>query len=257
MNLLERIVSHKREEVKKRKSIVSVETLQSGNLPETRDFKSALEKEGISIIAEIKRMSPSAGVMREDFDPTRIARTYEKNGASAISVLTDQKFFGGSDEFLIEVKKEVTLPLLRKEFVVDAYQIYESRVLGADAVLLIARILTPAELGRFISIAKKLGLASLVEVHAEDELAGALSTEAEIIGINNRDLDTLRVDIQTSLRLKRMIPEGHVIVSESGIKTREDVLRLEEAGFDAVLVGETLMRSEESGGKLKELLGDV
>lgn len=255
MNLLEKIVSYKREEVKKRKSVVPVETLQSGNLLETRDFKSALEREGMSIIAEVKRMSPSAGVMREDFDPARIARTYEKNGASGISVLTDQKFFGGSDAFLIEIKKEVTLPLLRKEFIVDAYQIYESRVLGADAVLLIARILPPAELGRFVSVAKELGLASLVEVHTGDELAGVLSTEAEIIGINNRDLDTLRVDIRNSLKLKRMIPGGVVTVSESGIKTREDVLKLEEAGFDALLVGETLMRSEESGEKLKELLG--
>ncbi len=257
MNLLKRIVSYKREEVKKRKSIVSVGTLKSGNFPKVRDFKSVLEKEGISIIAEIKRMSPSAGIIREDFDPTQMARTYEENGASAISVLTDRKFFGGSIDYVIAVKNEVNLPVLRKEFIIDEYQIYESRYIGADAVLLIARILTSAELGRFISIAKELGLACLVEVHTRNELEEVLSTITEIIGINNRNLDTLQIDIKTSLELKKMTPEGYITVSESGIKTREDVLKLQEAGFDAILVGETLMRTKNLGNKLKELLGEV
>lgn len=257
MSLLERIVSYKKEEVKKRKSIISVETLKSGNLPKTRNFKSALEKEGISIIAEIKRMSPSAGIIREDFDSTKIARTYEENGASAISVLTDRKFFGGSIDYVMAVKKAMNLPILRKEFIIDEYQIYESRYIGADAILLIARILTPAELDRFISIAKELGLTCLVEVHTRNELEEVLSTKTEIIGLNNRDLDTLQIDIKTSLKLKKIIPKGYVTVSESGIKTRAHVVELQETGFNAILVGETLMRAKKSGDKIRELLGEV
>lgn len=257
MNLLERIVSYKREEVEKRKSIMSAETLKRRKFLAVRDFKSVLEKEGLSIIAEIKRMSPSAGIIREDFNPTQIARTYEENGASAISVLTDRKFFGGSNDYVFAVKKEVTLPILRKEFIIDEYQIYESCHIGADAILLIARILTPVELDRFISIAKELGLACLVEIHTRDELGRVLSTITDIIGINNRDLDTFQTDIKTSLELKKLIPDRYITVSESGIKTREDVLKLEEAGFDAVLVGETLMRTKKSEDKLRELFGEV
>ena len=255
MSILESIISYKKEEVQKRKVTLPLEELKHENSPNPRDFKSALEKESISIIAEIKRMSPSAGMIREDFNHLQIAKIYEENGASAVSVLTDNKFFGGTDDYLIEIKKEINLPVLRKEFVIDEYQIYESRWLGADAILLIARILTRDEIDRFISLAKELGMACLVEVHTLSELKDVLSTSSEIVGINNRNLDTLAVDIKTSLELKRLVPNGYITVSESGIKNRGDVLKLQRSGFDGVLVGETLMRTKKIGDKLKELLG--
>lgn len=255
MSILESIISYKKEEVQKRKLTLPLERIKHENFPNPRDFKSAFEKKTISIIAEIKRMSPSAGMIREDFNHVQIAKIYEENGASAVSVLTDNKFFGGTNDYLIEIKKEINLPVLRKEFVIDEYQIYESRWLGADAVLLIARILTHDEIDRFISLAKELGMACLVEVHTPSELKDVLSTSSEIVGINNRNLDTLAVGIKTSLELKRLVPKGYITVSESGIKNRGDVLRLQKSGFDGVLVGETLMRTKKIGDKLKELSG--
>jgi indole-3-glycerol phosphate synthase len=232
-----------------------IEILKRRKFQEIRNLKSALKKDGISIIAEIKKMSPSAGVIKEFFEPIKLAKVYEKNGASAISILTDKRFFGGRNEFIIAVKKEVMLPVLRKDFIIDEYQIYESRWIGADAILLIARILTSDEMNRLINLAQDLGMTSLIEIYTENELEKVLSTPAKIIGINNRNLDTLEVNIENSLRLRRAIPSEYITVSESGIKSREDVLRIENAGFDAMLIGETLMKSENPDDKLKELLG--
>lgn len=255
MNLLRKIVLRKKEEVERRKRSLSIDMLRSKDLPLMRDFKGALERKGISIIAEIKKSSPSAGIIRENFDPVQIAKIYEENEACAISILTDRNFFGGNPEYIMAVKKELSLPILRKDFIVDEYQIYESRYIGADAILLIARILTSEQISRFIQTAKNLGLSCLVEVHKLDELEKALSSNTEIIGINNRDLDTLQVDIGISLRLKRMIPDGYINISESGIKRRGDVLKLQKAGFDGILIGEALLRAENPGSKLHELLG--
>jgi len=256
MNVLEKIVFNKELEVKKKKKIFPLNVIKEAGFPEIRDFKVSIKNPEISVIAEIKRKSPSAGIIRKNFDPVGIARTYEENGANAVSVLTDEKFFGGKDLFLTDVKQSIDLPALRKEFIIDQYQIYESRFLGADGLLLIARILSPVQIEDFIQIAKSIGLAALVEVHTFYELEKVLNTSAEIIGINNRNLDTLEVNIRNSLELIKMIPQGYTVVSESGIKTRDDIVLLEEAGFDAVLIGESLMREGKIGEKLKELIGE-
>jgi len=255
MNLLEKIILHKREEVAQKKRTMPIKFLKDVECPEIRDFKSALVKDRMAIITEIKERSPSAGLIRRNFDPIKIARIYERNGADAISILTDNEFFGGCLEYLTAVRKKVKIPILRKDFIIDDYQIYESLYFGADAVLLIARILTPDVLERFIILSNELGLKCFVEVHTQDELKKVISTEAEIIGVNNRDLNTLEVDIETSLQLIKMIPERYITVSESGIKTRNDIIRLRDAGFNAVLIGETLMKASDTGQKLSELIG--
>ncbi|MBI2556701.1 MAG: indole-3-glycerol phosphate synthase TrpC, partial [Planctomycetes bacterium] len=211
----------------------------------------------IRIIAEIKKASPSLGIIREDFNPVEIARIYETNGAAAISVLTDEKFFQGSLSYLTGVKKSVNLPVLRKDFIVDPYQIYEARSAGADAILLIAALLSWEEMQRYLDLASELGMECLVEVHSETELKMVLKTNARIIGINNRDLATFKTDLETTLRLKPMIPAEKIVVSESGIKSRVDVEKLMEEGVDAILVGETLMKSDDISAKLRELLGLV
>lgn len=253
MTVLDEIVAHKRAEVSQKKTRVPKFELKE--LPPTRDFKSALKGNDISLIAEIKKFSPSKKVMRVSFDPGQIAKSYERDGAAAISVLTDEKFFGGQDEHISTVREEVRLPILRKEFIVDEYQIYESRVLGADAILLIASILERAQVSSWLALAEELGLSCLVEVHTEGDLEKVLNTRVQIIGLNNRDLATLEVDVTTSFRLKGLIPPGIITVSESGIRRREDIVRLGEAGFDAVLIGESLMSSPDIGLKLRELLG--
>jgi indole-3-glycerol phosphate synthase len=255
VSLLDEIISCKKKEVEEIKKFLSFNMLSSKDLPEIRNFKKALEREGISIIAEIKSSSPSAGIIRKNMNYIRIAKLYEDNGASAVSVLTDKNFFGGNNNHLKAIKKEVSLPILRKDFIIDKYQIYESRYIGADAILLIARILTPEQIEQFIQTSKKLGLCCLVEVHKSDELEKVLITTAEIIGINNRDLDTLQINLNNSLRIKKMIPDGYLCVSESGIKKREDILKLKRAGFDGILIGETLLKNSSPGNKLKKLLG--
>ena len=254
MSLLEKIIYFKRKEVEERKRILSFNTLRSKELLETRDFKKAIEREGISIIAEIKSSSPSAGAIRKNINHIHIAKLYEDNGASAISVLTDRNFFGGNNNHITAIKREITLPILRKDFIIDEYQIYESRYIGADAILLIARILTLEQIKQFIQTAKKIGLCCLVEVHNSCELEKILLTNPDIIGINNRDLDTLQIDLNNSLIIKKMIPDEYISVSESGIKKREDVLKLEKAGFDGILIGETLLKDNSPGNKLKKLL---
>jgi len=253
--ILEKIVNFKKVEIEKRKNFTPLKSFIDKIPKERRDFKSALKKDTISIIAEIKSHSPSRGMLREDFDHKKIAKEYEEGGACAISVLTDAKYFWGKNTYLTDVKKEVSLPILRKEFIIDEYQIYESAYIGADAILLIAKILEFEELEKFINLAYHLGLSALVEVDSSKELQKALATPAEIIGINNRNLETFQTSLEPSLDLKKIIPQKCITISESGIKKREDVISLEEAGFNSILIGEALIKEKEIGKKLKELLG--
>ena len=256
--ILDTIVAHKREELKRDKGKTPHQTLKNRipDLAPTRDFKAALAEPGaVNLIAEVKRKSPSKGIIREDFDLLEIAKTYAGSGASAISVLTDQQFFGGDLSYLSTIRNAVDLPVLRKDFTIDEYHIYQARVAGADAVLLIVAILSPEQLREFMGVAKHLNLAALVEVHTQTELDIALDVGADIIGINNRDLKTFHTDIATSFQLRTSIPDDKIVVSESGIYTREDVIRLGAADMDAILVGESLMRSADIGGKVRALLG--
>ncbi len=255
MDFLRTIVARKQDELADRRKRVPLEALRDRPLPTVRDFAAALRSPGVSAIAEIKRKSPSKGLLREDLDPCEIAKSYQDNGAAAISVLTDREFFGGSPEDLTSVKQAVSLPVLRKDFVIDAYQLYESRSMGADAVLLIVRILSPAQLREYVALARELELATLVEVHDEHEVERAVQSGAAIVGVNNRNLETFEVSLETALRLKPNIPADRIAVTESGIRGREDALRLAAAGYDAILVGESLMKAENPGTKLRELLG--
>ena len=258
-SILETIVNHKFKELNQDQLRLPFAELKAKlkDQPPTRDFRSALSAPNrINLIAEVKKKSPSKGVLREDFDPVAIARTYAKAGVSAVSVLTDAHFFDGHLTYLAEIREAVNLPLLRKDFTVDAYQIYQARLAGADAILLIVAILTLAQLREFIQIARSLNLACLVEVHTLEELELALQANAEIIGINNRNLETFQTDIATTFRLIKSIPSDKLVVSESGIYTREDVEALGEAGVNAILVGESLMRSPNIERKIKELLGE-
>ncbi len=256
MSILDTIISEKILEVEKIKEMLSIDFFMKEPFPEIRHFKSTLISDQISIIAEMKKRSPSAGLIRKEFDPIQIAKAYEKAGAEAISVLTDEKFFGGKNTFLQQVRQYVQLPILRKEFIIDEFQIYESRYLGADGVLLIAGVLSEKMLKNCIQVADRLNMDCLVEIHSEADMEKSLRVGAKIIGINNRDLNTFRVDVNTSLSLIKKIPDEIVTVSESGIKTREDVLKLEDAGFHAILVGETLMREKQIEKKLHELKGE-
>ena len=211
----------------------------------------------ISIIAEIKKASPSRGIIRKDFDPLAIAQVYEQHGAAAISILTDQKFFQGDLGYLQQVRDITSIPLLRKDFIVDAYQIYETRVAGADALLLIAAALSRQSLSDFFALASHLGLHVLLEVHNQKELERALLTDAPIIGINNRDLKTFRVDLSVTTQLAHQIPHDHVIVSESGIHDVRQLRFLKGLGVHAVLVGEALMAKEDIGQAFQELVGEL
>ena len=256
--ILDEIVETKRREVARRKETIPLRALEKmiAGRPRARDFKAALDADaGCAIIAEVKRRSPSSGLFRADFDPVRIALEYESHGAAAVSVLTDETFFGGSDAILSAVRSAVTLPVLRKEFIIDPYQIHETRAIGADALLLIAAILTDVQLREYRALSASLGLAALVEVHNGPELEKALGAGAEIIGINNRDLKTFRTDLQTTLELAPLIPADRIAVSESGIWTRRDIETLTEAGIRAFLIGETLIAASEIGPKLEKLLG--
>ena len=218
-------------------------------------FKRALATPGMSFICEVKKASPSKGLIAEDFPFAEIAKEYEKAGASAVSVLTEPYYFKGSDAFLKEIRRNVAIPLLRKDFTVDPYMIYQAKVMGADAVLLICSLLCQTELAEYRSLASELGLAALMEAHDVEEISMALSAGAEIIGVNNRNLKDFTVDVGNSVRLRQLVPPEVIFVSESGMKTREDIARLEEAGVNAVLIGETLMRSADKKGMLEELAG--
>ncbi len=216
-------------------------------------FEAALKTNGIAFICEIKKASPSKGVLAEDFPYLEIAKEYEEAGAAAISVLTEPDWFLGKDEYLTEIKRAVRIPVLRKDFTVDAYQIYEAKALGADAILLICAILDQKRLKEYLGIARELRLSALVEAHTEAEISMALEAGASIVGVNNRDLSTFAVDVTTSIRLRKEIPDGILFVSESGISTPEDIRRLKAAGADAVLIGEAFMK----GGDKKRLLAEL
>lgn len=253
--ILEKIVEHKKKEVAERKRSFSGQDLREHQFTTKKNrFRDALKKPGMSLIAEVKKASPSRGVFVKDFDPVKLAAAYERGGASAVSVLTDTRFFMGSLHHLKKVREKVKLPILRKDFIIDQYQIYETAFAGADALLLIAGILEKEKLRDFIQLAATLNLDVLVEVHTQEELEKALCCGAEIIGINNRDLRTFRTDIMTTLKLAEFVPENCVLVSESGISSEEDVKKLAEAGVDALLVGEALVTSPNIEAKVRELI---
>ena len=256
-SILEEIAAYKREFVARAKYQQPLAEVRARAMdaPDPADFAGALRAGGVSLIAEVKKASPSKGVIREDFDPERIAAAYAENGARALSVLTDEAYFQGCDAHLQAARRVAGLPVLRKDFLVDPYQVYEARVLGADAVLVIVALMDGDQLQDFVGLAGELGLAALVEVHDETELARAAGSEAGLVGINNRDLKTFATSLETTFALLPGVPAGALVVSESGIETRQDVERLEAAGVDAVLVGGTLMRAADIGAKVRELLG--
>jgi len=262
--ILDKIAEHKRQEVVLAKSRRSLASLQRGvgDLEDqTRGFLRALHATADSgwttVIAEVKKGSPSKGVIRPDFDPLAIAETYQNNGATCLSVLTDEHFFMGHLLYLGKIREIVNLPLLRKDFICDPYQIYEARVAGADAILLIAAMLDAGQLAEYNALATDLHLDVLLEVHDEAELELALATGCELIGINNRNLQTFETDLATTERLLPLIPASHFVVAESGISCRADVVRLQRAGAKGFLVGESLMREDDIGAKLRELQGET
>jgi indole-3-glycerol phosphate synthase len=255
VSVLESIVEHKRHEVQARRARLPLDEVQdlARSSPAPREFAAALARPGLSVVAEIKRRSPARGDLRPDLDPVALGRLYENAGASALSVLTDERYFLGSDDDLRQAKAVVSLPVLRKDFTIDPYQVYEARALGADAVLLIVRSLPASLLGELLGLAEGLELAGLVEVHDEAELWIALQVGARLIGINNRNLDTLAVDPEVSLRLRPLIPPGVVCLAESGISTPELAERLAGAKYDAILVGEALVTAADPGKLLQQL----
>ncbi len=264
MTILEQIIADKRKEVEQRKRQRPIEELkeQLSILDKCRNFYKAVtktNKRGLNVIAEIKKASPSAGVICRDFPPVTIAKAYEKCGADAISVLTDGKYFQGRLEYIDQVKHAVDLPILRKDFIIDIWQVYESRVAGADAILLIAEALKPAELADLMIAAAELTLTVLLEIHDADSLLGVRSMVGfprkgySVLGINNRDLATMQVDLNTTLRLADLLDNKVDLVAESGIKTRADVEKLKTAGISAVLVGQTLCESSDIKAKFREL----
>jgi indole-3-glycerol phosphate synthase len=260
-DVLEKIVAHKREEVAAARAVLPLEALQTipSRRGHPRSFLKALQGPGLALIAEIKKASPSAGLIREDFDPIAIAKIYEQNHAAAISVLTDAQFFQGSLGYLAQVREAAGLPLLRKDFILDEYQVVEAARAGADAVLLITACLDDHQLRGLREVAQAEGLDALVEVHDDAELDRALKSGALIVGINNRDLKTLEISLNTTLRLAGRLSaserERLVLVSESGIHKPEDLARLRSAGVDAVLIGEAFMKAPDIGAKVREILG--
>ena len=266
MNILEKIINDKKVEVEERKLRTSIEQFQEQirTMPKCRNFYKAVTKHnsrGLNVIAEVKKASPSAGVIRSDFDPVAIARTYAKCGADAISVLTDEKYFQGRLEYVEQVKQAVKLPILRKDFIIDNWQMYESRAAGADAILLIAEALKPGEIMDLMITAAELTMTVLVEVHDADtllqvrSLIGFPQKGYSVLGINNRNLATMQVDLNTTSRLAELVDNKNELVAESGIKTRRDVERLKSIGVRAVLVGQVLCESPAIEEKFTELFG--
>jgi indole-3-glycerol phosphate synthase len=256
--VLDKIVATKRQEIAAARQRTPEGELRRrlADAPPVRDFFAALDKEGpIRLIAEIKKASPSAGVIRADFDPIPIARIYEQHGATCLSVLTDEPYFQGRLEYLQEVRQVVSLPVLRKDFILDSYQLLEARAAGADAVLLIAECLDDCNLRKLQNEAIDLGMTPLVELYEPENLHRVLDAGATLVGVNNRDLRTFTVDLGHTLRLRPRIPNQCVMVSESGIRTHDDVERLAAAGVDAILVGESLMREADIGAAVDKLLG--
>ncbi len=256
MNILDKIVADKRREVERLRTQRAAIQEFCANREEYRDFTAALRNtRGVALIAEVKKASPSAGVICQNFVPVNIAKEYRTAGAAALSVLTDEKYFMGRIEYLQQIRAVVKLPVLRKDFIIDELQVYESVARGADAVLLIAAILDDTQLQDYLALAAQLRVAALVEVHDEEELTRAVQARAGIIGINNRDLRTFKVDLGTTERLAARLSTGTLIVAESGIGSRADVDRVAKAGAKAILVGESLMKSGDIAGKVKELIG--
>lgn len=254
--ILDEIVAHKCREIeeRKRKALLSSLEARLNRASTVRPFARELSVQGrVRIIAELKKASPSGGLLCPDFRPEAIAQEYQKGGAAALSVLTDEKYFQGRLEYLEEAKRATNLPALRKDFIIDPYQIVEARAGGADCILLIVRILKREELAEFLRLARELGMDALIETHTEEEVSAALAAGATLIGINNRDLDTLSTSLETTGRLRKRIPDGPVVVSESGIKSAEDIRRLRDWGVHAALVGESLMRSPNRAAALAEL----
>lgn len=260
MNILNKIRDQKIQRLKETRLVLPFNNLKSmvRDKQATRDFSSCIKRQrdyGIRLIAEIKRASPSKGVISREFNHIEIANLYEETEVSAISVLTEEDFFMGDLRYLKDVRDVVSKPLLRKDFIVDEYQVYESRVFDADAILLIASLLEINQSSDLMSLAFELGLSVVYEIHDESELEKALLIDAPIIGINNRNLKTMTIDIDTSIRLSGMIPAGVIRVSESGFDSRDDVLRVEAVGFDAILVGTSIMKSVDKMAKINHLLG--
>ena len=259
MSVLQKIVEKKKERLAATKSRVPAAELRAviRDMPEARDFEGAIMRRGgaLRVIAEVKKASPSKGLIRTDFDPRAIAAIYQEKRVDAVSVLTEEDFFQGGLEFLPLVKNITTLPILRKDFIIEEYQIFEARANHADAILLIAALLDAGQAGEYLHLAGELGMSVLFEVHDNKELETALMLAAPIIGINNRNLKTLEIDLDTTFALKREIPADRTVVSESGISTRAHVLRLEAAGVDAMLIGSSLMEARDIGRKIDELRG--
>ncbi len=256
--ILDRIVATKRAEIERAKSAVPESELRArlDDAPPVRDFFTPLAAGGpIRLIAEVKKASPSAGIIRADFDPIAIAQIYEAHGAACISVLTDELYFQGRLEDLSQIRAAVGLPVLRKDFILDTYQLVEARVAGADAVLLIAECLDDCTLRKLFNVACELRMAPLVELYKPDNLQRVFDAGATLIGVNNRNLHTFEVDLEHTIRMRQRVPDECVLVGESGIKTRDDVLRLETAGVDAMLVGESLTREPDIGAAVDRLLG--
>jgi indole-3-glycerol phosphate synthase len=254
--VLDKIVANKRGEVEAARARLPVAELEDrlGSAPPIRAFEAGLRQaDGVAVIAEVKKASPSAGVLRADFDPVAIARTYTQHGAAAISVLTDEPFFQGSLAYLSAIRAAVAPPLLRKDFILDRYQLVEARAAGADAILLIAEILEQSQLARLVRETQALGMEALVELYDADNLPRVVDSGARLIGVNNRDLRSFVTRLEHTLEIAPRIPAGCLLVSESGIRTRQDVLRLQAAGVKAVLIGETLMRAPDIGAMLDEL----
>lgn len=260
-DILKKIIANKRREVEQLKLARPLSELRQrideGGQPAPLNLAGALMGDEVRVIAEVKKASPSKGLLRPDFDPIALAEAYATNGAAAVSVLTDADYFQGSVQHLAEVRRTLTphgIPVLRKEFIVDPYQAYEARAYGADAILLIVSVLTAAEIGELKSVAGELWMQCLVEVHDEDELQIALEVGAEIVGINNRNLHTFVTDLSVTERLAPMVPQGKIVVSESGIYTRDDLSRVGRAGAHAVLIGEALVTAADPGERLRGLL---
>ena len=261
-SILEKIVHHKLGEIeaaKQRNPLAELEARLSEVVPPL-DFCSALttgaQQGRVSLIAEVKKASPSKGVIRDDFDPVAIARTYARSGAACISVLTDEHFFQGSLEYLVSIRQSVSVPLLRKDFILDEYQVVEARVAGADGVLLIAECLTPSRLIELHRMIESLGMTALVELYDERNIPAVLACQPRLVGVNNRDLNTFEIDLMHSIRVKESLPQGIAMVSESGVFTHQDVQLMRDNSVDALLVGESLMRSEDIAMAVETLMGD-
>lgn len=260
MTILDQLAEHARTRVAEAKKKVPLSELKQQALSMPKGdfaFEQALKKPGVSFICECKKASPSKGLIAPDFPYLKIAKEYEAAGADGISVLTEPKWFLGRNEYLKEIAKAVSIPCLRKDFTVDEYMIYEAKALGASAVLLICAMLTEEDLGEYLALCDELGLSAFVEAHDEAEVRGAVKAGARVIGVNNRNLKDFSVDPDNSRRLRRLIPKDVLFVSESGVRTAEDVAKLREIGVDGVLIGETLMRAADKKAKLAELRGAV